>query len=168
MTITVSDGNLTDTITVTINVTDLEETEANTPPVFEDGTSITRSVAENTEADENIGTPITATDADENTLAYLLSGTDAAAFAIDSTTGQLKTSAALNHETKAAYTVNVVVSDGSDTDTISVTINVTDVNEAPVIAANTDTTRSVAEDTAKLVKISGVLSQQRMRTMGIR
>ncbi len=147
VTITVSDGNLTDRITVTINVTDLEETEANTPPVFEDGTSTTRSVAENTEADENIGTPITATDADENTLAYLLSGTDAAAFAIDSTTGQLKTSAALNHETKAAYTVNVVVSDGSDTDTISVTINVTDVNEAPVIATNTDTTRSVAENT---------------------
>ena len=148
VTITVSDGNLTDTITVTINVTDLEETEANTPPVFDDGTSTTRSVAENTESDENIGTPVAATDADENTLAYLLGGTDAAVFAIDSKTGQLKTSGELNHETKAAYTVNVIVSDGSGTDTISVTINVTDVNEAPVIAADTDTVRSVAEDTA--------------------
>ena len=147
VTITVSDGSLTDTITVTINVTNLEERPSNTPPVFDDGTSTTRSVAENTEADENIGSPIAATDADENTLAYLLSGTDAAAFAIDSTTGQLKTNAALNHETKAEYTVNVVVSDGSGTDTISVTIQVTDVNEAPVIAADTDITRSVAENT---------------------
>ena len=147
VTITVSDGSLTDTITVTINVTNLEERPSNTPPVFDDGTSTTRSVAENTEADENIGSPIAATDADENTLAYLLSGTDAAAFAIDSTTGQLKTNAALNHETKDEYTVNVVVSDGSGTDTISVTIQVTDVNEAPVIAADTDITRSVAENT---------------------
>ncbi len=158
VTITVSDGNLTDTITVTINVTDLEETEANTPPVFDDGASTTRSVAENAEADENIGTPIAATDVDENTLAYLLSGTDAAAFAIDSTTGQLKTSAALNHETKATYTVNVVVSDGSDTDTISVTINVTDVNEAPVIAANTDTTRSVPENATAGTNIGSAIT----------
>ncbi len=147
VTITVSDGSLKDTITVTINVTNLDETPSNTPPVFSDGTSTTRSVAENTESDENIGTPIAATDADENTLAYLLGGTDAAVFAIDSKTGQLKTSGELNHETKAAYTVNVIVSDGSGTDTISVTINVTDVNEAPVIAADTDITRSVAENT---------------------
>ena len=148
VTITVSDGSLKDTITVTINVTNLDETPSNTPPVFSDGTSTTRSVAENTESDENIGTPVAATDADENTLAYLLGGTDAAVFAIDSKTGQLKTSGELNHETKAAYTVNVIVSDGSGTDTISVTINVTDVNEAPVIAADTDITRSVAENTA--------------------
>ncbi len=147
VTITVSDGNLTDKITVTINVTDLEETESNTPPVFEDGTSTTRSVAENTESDENIGTPIAATDADENVLAYLLSGTDAASFGIDSKIGQLKTNAALNHETKAEYAVTITVTDGSGTDTISVTINVTDVNEAPVIASDTAATRSVPENT---------------------
>ena len=156
--VTVSDGSLTDTITVTIKVTNLDETPSNTPPVFDDGDSTTRSVAENTASNENIGTPIAATDADENTLAYLLSGTDASAFGIDSETGQLKTSAALNHETKDAYTVTVTVSDGSGTDTISVTIQVTDVNEAPSIAADTDTTRAVAENTAAGENIGSALT----------
>ncbi len=158
VTITVSDGILTDTITVTINVTNLDERRTNNPPVFTEGTSTTRTIAENTDADENIGAPIAAKDADKNTLAYLLSGSDASSFAIDSTSGQLKTSAALNHETKAAYTVNVIVSDGSGRDTISVTINVTDVNEAPVIAANTQRTLSVLENAAAGVNIGGTLS----------
>ncbi len=158
VTITVSDGILTDTITVTINVTNLDERRTNNPPVFTEGTNTTRTIAENTDADENIGAPIAAKDADKNTLAYLLSGSDASSFAIDSTSGQLKTSAALNHETKAAYTVTVIVSDGSGRDTISVTINVTDVNEAPAIALNTKTTLSIPENTAAGVNIGGTLS----------
>ncbi len=158
VTITVSDGSLTDSITVTINITNLDETPSNNPPVFTDGTSTKRSIVENTAADKNIGTPIAATDADNNRLAYLLSGTDASSFSIDDTNGQLKTNAALNHETKSSYTVVVTVTDGSDTDTITVTINVTDVNEAPVIAANTDTTLSIAENTAARVNIGGALS----------
>ncbi len=158
VTISVSDGTLTDTITVTINVTNLDETPSNNPPVFTDGTSTTRSVPENTATVSNIGTPIAATDADKNTLVYLLSGTDAASFAIDSTNGQLKTSAALNHEAKTSYNVTVTVSDGSETDSITVTINVTDVNEAPVIAADAKTTLSIAENTPAGVNIGGALS----------
>ncbi len=156
--ITVSDGSLTDSITVTINVTNLDETPSNNPPIFTDGTSTKRSIAENTAADKSIGTPIAATDADNNRLAYLLSGTDASSFSIDDTNGQLKTNAVLNHETKSSYTVVVTVTDGSDTDTITVTINVTDVNEAPVIAANTDTTLSIAENTTAGVNIGGAVS----------
>ncbi len=156
--ITVSDGTLSDTITVTINVTDLDEAPSNIAPEFTEGESTTREVDENTAADADIGDPITATDEDNNTLAFLLSGTDGASFAIDSTTGQLKTSAALDHETKDAYEVTVTVSDGSDTDTISVTINVTDVNEAPVIASDAEKTLSVAENTASNVNIGSTLS----------
>ena len=77
----------------------------------------------------NIGTPITATDAENDTLTYTLSGTDAASFTIDNTTGQLKTEAALDYETKTTYTVTITVSDGSLTDTITVTINITDIEE---------------------------------------
>ena len=103
---------------------------ANNAPVFTDGTSTTRSIAENTASGEHIGTAITATDADSgDTLTYTLGGTDAAAFEIDATTGQLKTKAALDYETKTTYTVTVTVSDGSLTGTITVTINITDVNE---------------------------------------
>ena len=68
MTVTVSDGNFsTDTITVTINVTD-----ANDAPIFTDGESTSRSVAENTATGNNIGSVVAATDADNDTLTYSL------------------------------------------------------------------------------------------------
>ena len=146
VTLTVSDGTLTDTIRVAINVTNLDETPSNNPPVFTEGDSTSRTVNENTAPSTPIGAPISAADADNNPLAYLLSGQDAASFGIDSTTGQLRTSAPLNFETKSIYSVIATVSDGSSTDTIRVTINVSDVNEAPVFA-NDNITRTIAEST---------------------
>ena len=131
VTVTVSDGTLTDTITVTINVTDVNETPTNNAPEFTEGTSATRSIAENTASGQNIGSAVSATDADNDTLTYSLGGTDAASFSIVSTLGQLQTSAALDYETKTSYSVTITVSDGSLTDSITVTINVTDVNETP-------------------------------------
>ena len=107
----------------------------NTAPVFSDGTTATRSIAENTAAGQNIGTAITATDADNDTLTYTLGGTDASSFSILGTSGQLQTRAALDYETKNTYTVTVTVSDGSLTDTITVTINITDINELPTATA---------------------------------
>ena len=148
VTVSVSDGSLEDEITVTITVRDLDETPSNIAPVFTEDADTTRSVPENTDADTNIGTPIAATDADSETLAYVLSGTDASPFSIDDETGQLKTSAALNYETKDSYTVTVTVSDGSQNDTITVTINVTNANDAPVFAATNDTALTIAENTA--------------------
>ena len=163
VTVSVSDGKGgTDSITVTINVTDVSEV-TNNAPVFTDGTSTTRSVAENTAANTNIGSAVSATDADNDTLTYTLGGTDAASFSIVSTSGQLQTSAALDYETKSSYTVTVSVSDGKGgTDSITVTINVTDVSEvtnnAPVFADGTTTTRSVAENTAANTNIGSAVS----------
>ena len=131
VTVTVSDGSFTDTIAVTINITDVDETPANRAPVFTAGTSTTRTIAENTAAGTNIGTSVAATDADSNTLTYTLNGTDAASFSIVRTSGQLRTRAALDYETKRSYTVTVTVTDGSFTDTITVTVTVTDVDESP-------------------------------------
>ena len=108
-------------------------TLANTAPVFTDGASTTRTIAEHTAAGVNIGTAIAATDADHDALTYTLGGTDAAAFAIEPTTGQLQTKAALDYETKSAYSVVVTVSDGTLTDTITVTITVSDSNESPTV-----------------------------------
>ena len=151
--ITASDGSLTDTITVTINVTDIDEA-----PVFTEGASTTRTVAENTAAGTNIGSAVSATDPDGDILTYTLSGTDAAAFSIDSTTGQLRTLAALDYETKSIYTVAITASDGSLTDTITVTINVTDIDEAPVFTEGASTTRTVAENTAAGTNIGSAVS----------
>ena len=105
----------------------------NNAPEFTEGTSTTRSVAENTASSRNIGTAIAATDANSgDTLRYTLGGTDMASFAIVSTSGQLQTRAALDYETKSSYAVTVSVSDGNGgSDSISVTITVTDVNEQP-------------------------------------
>ena len=53
----------------------------NVVPVFTDGATTTRSIAENTAAGTNIGTAIAATDANtSDTLTYTLTGTDANLF----------------------------------------------------------------------------------------
>ena len=104
-------------------------TPGNNAPAFAADTA-TRSVAENTAAGTAIGTAVSATDADGDTLTYSLGGTDAASFAIVSTSGQLQTKAALDYETKTSYMGTVTAADGNGgTDSIAVTINVTDVDD---------------------------------------
>ena len=131
-------------IAVTIMVTDVDEepeirkvtTVGNVAPEFPSATAA-RMVAENTAAGENIGTPVRATDANGDSLTYRLSGTDAASFDIDAATGQLMTLAALDYETKSTYSVTVTARDsGGLSDSIGVTVTVTDVDETPVITGD--------------------------------
>ena len=116
----------------------------------------TWSVAENTAAGMNIGIPVTATDANGDTLTYALNGADAASFDIDQATGQLMTKAMLDYEMPRGmamsddntntYMVMVTATDPDGlTDSIDVTIMVTDVNEAPMFAEAT-AARSIAEN----------------------
>ena len=75
---------------------------------------------------------LTATDADNDTLTYSMDGTDAASFDFDTSTREMKAKSGVtyNHEEKSTYSVTVKADDGNGgTDTIAVTINVTDVNE---------------------------------------
>ena len=127
---------------------------SNSQPVFTDGDSTTRAIAENTASGTNIGLPVAATDADTtaeipDVLTYSLSGTDVTSFSIVPTTGQLQTKASLDFETQRSYSVTVSVSDGNGgTDSISVTINVTDlsedgVNDAPVFTDGDSTYRLI-------------------------
>ena len=104
----------------------------NRAPAFA-ASSVTRSVDENVATGTNVGLPVTATDADNDTLTYTLSGTGAGSFAIDAATGQITVgdSVTLNHEATSQYTVTVEASDGELADTATVTITVTDVDEAP-------------------------------------
>ena len=76
--VTVSDGNLTDMITVHISVTNVDESTVNTAPVFSDGDSITLSIPENTGSGVNIGSAVSATDVDADPLTYTLGGIDSA------------------------------------------------------------------------------------------
>ena len=116
------------------------------PPYFKEGDSADREVLENTAAGTDIGRPVSAMDPNGDALTYSLSDTDtdAGSFTIDRSSGQVRTSAALDYETKSTYTVTAQVTDGKDSqgnteqnpaidDTIVVTIRVTDENEPPVV-----------------------------------
>ena len=159
VTVIVSDGSLTDSTIVAINVTDVDETPANNAPVFAEGSAASRIVAENTDAGENIGSAVSATDADNDALTYSLGGTDAASFDIDSASGQLKTKSALDYETKTSYTVTISAYDNTDTASITVTIAVSNVNEAaPVFSDGAAAIRSVAENTGAGTDIGGAVA----------
>ena len=129
---------------------------ANAAPMFREGASTVRYVEENEaqgelvarDPSETIGAPLAITDADlpNDSHTFTLSGADAAHFDIESSAagGQLMTKEPLNYESKKTYNVVVTVKDGSgesnDTDTISVMIQVKDLDEHPVITGNGNVT----------------------------
>ncbi len=103
-----------------------------------DGTS--REVAENTRSGQNIGAPVSAYDDDGDLLIYTLGGADAQHFRILRRSGQLRTRAPLNYEDRNTYTVIVTATDPvGASDSIAVTIIVTDEDDPPVITVNRDT-----------------------------
>ena len=150
-------------IDVTINVTDVNE-----GPAFADDAPTTLSVDENTATNTDITDGrFTATDPESDTPTYSLSGTDAASFDIDTSTGDLKTKADLDHEAKGSYSVTIQVTDGKaadgtteGTETIddihNVTITVTDVDEDGTITFSLDPPSVGTKLTATLTDDDGV------------
>ena len=112
---------------------------ANSAPAFANA-SESRDVKENRARSSVVGAPVAATDADNDTLYYSLSGTDAATFTIEENSGQLLLTHPLNYERKSSYSVTVEASDRKDAAgnaesapytidaTVPVTINVVDVS----------------------------------------
>ena len=126
---------------------------ANAQPTFVEGNTAVRYVEEDSEDDggvrtpaETIGAPLAITDADDpdDSHTFTLGGTDADSFDIDAGTGQLMTKPdmMLDYEKKQTYTVVVMVEDGSGesnaTDSITVTIQVKDLDEKPKIQGETN------------------------------
>ena len=135
------------------------ENEGATFPSSEDGQ---RAVPENTPARVNIGTPVAATDLEDDSLRYALSGPDAAAFTVVASSGQLRTSGALDFETQPSYSFTIEVHDGRDgsgdpstmvDDTQSVTITIENVEEPGAVALTTLTGAIQAR-----VEVTAVLS----------
>ena len=106
---------------------------SNSPPAFTVPGAVTRQVAENTLPGTNIGDPVAATDPDQDTLTYSLSGAGSGAFDIDGSTGQVKTKDPLDHERQAEIRLTVTAADpGGLAVSVQVTVTVTDVEtEAP-------------------------------------
>jgi len=132
LTVQVTDGGspvLSGTATVTINLTDISE-----PPVVNPATF---TVAENSPNGTAVGT-VTFTDGDagQTYIFSILGGNTGGTFAIDPSTGAITVAngAALDFETTPAFSLTVQVMDsGSQSGTALITINVGDVNEAPVV-----------------------------------
>ena len=148
--VTASDGSLTDVQTITVTVTD-----ANDPPAITtlDGNATSAvSAAEN----QTAVTDVDATDPEGASLTYSLSGgADQGLFSIVSSTGVLTFISAPNFESPTdadannAYVVQVTASDGSQTDTQTITVTMTGVDEAPAITTldgNASSAVSVAEN----------------------
>ena len=81
-------------------------------PVFTPEQPVTLVVADGTSPGEPIGDPITATDADGDTLTYSVWGADADHFDVEAGTGQILTKGTYNFETKKGYAVIVRAGDG--------------------------------------------------------
>ncbi|MBZ9793910.1 cadherin-like domain-containing protein [Rhizobium sp. 3T7] len=136
----VNDGTANSAV-ATVNIT---VNPVNDAPVIGSnggGAAAAISVAENTTA----VTTATATDVDAgSTLSYSITGgADAGKFTINATTGVLSFVSAPNFEVPTdaggnnVYDVQVQVSDGTSTDTQSIAVTVTDVNEGSVAKGET-------------------------------
>ncbi|WP_336966207.1 Ig-like domain-containing protein [Sphingobium aquiterrae] len=115
------------------------------------------SVAEGSQA---VAT-LTATDADSGSVLHyaIAGGADAALFTIDADTGALSFKAAPDYEAAAdsgtdnVYDLVVRVDDGSLNKDLAVAVNVTNVNEAPVVTATSSTLGVVQSRTTAAIAI---------------
>ena len=128
ITVTASDDDSSTNHDVTITVTN----ENDNDPIFNSGNSA--GVAENQSADTVVYTAM-ATDADEDSLTYSLSGTDAARFTVDPNTGAVRFIASPDFENPDdaggdnVYNITVTASDDDNSTDHDVAITVTNIND---------------------------------------
>ncbi|MFK7840005.1 MAG: cadherin-like domain-containing protein, partial [Bdellovibrionales bacterium] len=126
----VTDGALSDTQTVTIQMVDVIE---NTAPAV---TASTFSISEDAANNDDVGTVI-ASDAEGDILTYsIVGGNTDNAFKINATTGliEVNNSSALDFDTDSSYSLNIRVTDNNTLglrQDRTMTINLIDVDEAP-------------------------------------
>ena len=141
--VTASDGTNSTDQTVAITVTDVNE--VGNAPIFTSDASA--AVAEN----QTAAYTAVATEADGDPLSYSLSGTDAALFTIDPTTGAVRFIASPDFENPGdadrdnVYDIVVTASDGPNLTNQPVTITVTNVNDNTPSFTSADSV-SVAEN----------------------
>ena len=128
ITLAVSDGLLSNTALVTIEVTNVNEA----PPLFD----LTNYVFTNGEdiGDEMVIGTVTATDLDRDALTFSILSNDNSLFEVGANSGEISLAPgqALDYETTNRHTITVSVSDGAFSNTALVTIEVTNVNDAPL------------------------------------
>ena len=137
-------------------------TPANRAPTFDERAGASRSVAENSAVGTAVGRPVTATDRDRDRITYSLVGGDAEIFDIDSATGQISIAegTALDFESKSSYAVSVRARDTSGGgNSISITIAVTNVDEAGSVSVSSQEPEVGTALTASLADPDGAVSE---------
>ena len=126
---------------------------ANNLPVYTGGVR-NFTVPENSAGGVNVGTPVTATDPDRDTLTYSLEGADSGSFEIVSVSGQIQTKADVDYNyeaTKNSYSVTVKAEDTrGGSDTTAVRITVTDVDDEPPEAPAAPTVTATSDSDSSL------------------
>ena len=144
---------LTDTATITISLNDLND---NAPEVDDQDFRLDENAGNGTV----VGT-VLADDADattlNNELSFALAG-GTGAFAIDADSGEITVadSAQLDFEATPSFDLTVVVTDGGGlTDTASVTVDLVDINEAPVAVDDSFVTEQGAQLSGNVLADNG-------------
>ena len=115
-TVSVSDGGNSVNQNITVNINNLNDNA----PSFTSNATFT--------ADENqtsIGT-VTATDPEGDSITYAISGSE---INIDSSSGVLTFASAPDYETKSSYSATVTASDGTNSATQTITVNINNLND---------------------------------------
>ncbi|WP_425614273.1 tandem-95 repeat protein [Anatilimnocola sp. NA78] len=155
-----SDGSLSDTDSITINLTAVNDA----PTITSNGNGAPASL--NVAEGSTAVTTVVATDVDTpTTITYSVTGPDAGLFTIVPVTGVLTFTAAPNFEAPGdvgannVYNVTVVATDNGTpvlNDTQDLTITVTNVNEVPTITSNgggASAATSVAENSTAVTTV---------------
>ena len=160
LTVRASDGSETTDTTVTVTVSNVNET----PTFGQQG--YTFSLAENADGTSNrisLGT-VSATDPEGVSVGYsIVGGNESGSFEIDATTGELfYKGSGEDHESSAtSFGLIVRASDGSETADTTVTINVTDMDEPVEVTeetgstTDTDAARAGATDFGDITELQG-------------
>jgi hypothetical protein len=134
----VSDGDEESSATMTVHITDINESPAITSAGFD--------IPENTVTGTVVDT-VLVSDPEDNDISYsIVSGNTDQKFEIDALTGEISVVGGLSTELVQSYTLGIQVSDGTLTTIKEIQISITDVNEAPVLA---DVDFSVEENSPK-------------------
>ncbi|WP_254512701.1 cadherin domain-containing protein [Anatilimnocola floriformis] len=151
LTVSVTDsGSLSASNTVTVNLTNVNEAPTIAPQTF--------SVAENSANGAAVGTVVANdVDASDSKSFAITAGNSSGAFAINASTGAITVAngSLLNFEGTPSYSLTVSVTDGGSLSvSATITINLTNVNEAPAITSGN--AFSVAENTTAVTTVTGL------------
>ena len=145
-------------------------TASNDPPEFDEGSTASRSVSEGASVGTPVGAAVTATDPDGDSLVYsLAANSGSSAFAIDPVSGKISVTAGrlLDYEASPTIALTVQVSDGKDAshipdtaidDTITVTVNLVNVDEPGLVTLDSKEPEVGTAITATLTDPDGDLA----------